>query len=244
MEATIDADRPVGDLVREHPKLARVFEAMRIHYCCEGDITLEAACASAGLDVSSVRERIGSVLERRDWPEEDLDPLAGEEWESLSELIDHVEAMHHESLREELTPLQVFISDLAADLGETHPELRDVEAVFSAFATEMREHMRVEESAVFPVVEALDAGESLTQLEAQQFRDSLEGLEDDHTAFVDTFDRIATLTNGFEVPDDAGDRYRTVLYRLKRLERDTCRHVHKENNLLFPQAEATLEPDW
>lgn len=242
MEATIDADRPVGTLVREYPDLAPVFEALGIHYCCEGDITLEAACESAGLDVSAVRERIQSVLERRDWPDEDLDPLTGEEWESLSELIAHIEAMHHDFIHEELSPLEAFIGDLAEDHGERHPELRDVEAVFASVATRMREHMAAEESELFPVVESLDAGESLTQLEAQQFRDTLESLEDDHSAIVADFDRIATLTNNYEVPEAAGEWYRTMLYRLKRLERDTCRHVHKENNLLFPEAEAKLEP--
>jgi regulator of cell morphogenesis and NO signaling len=37
-------------------------------------------------------------------------------------------------------------------------------------------------------------------------------------------------------PPDACNSYRALLDRLETLERDTHRHVHDENNVLFPRA--------
>jgi regulator of cell morphogenesis and NO signaling len=42
------------------------------------------------------------------------------------------------------------------------------------------------------------------------------------------------------VSDDACASYRAMLERLEELERDTYRHVHKGNNVLFSAAEDRL----
>ena len=48
--------------------------------------------------------------------------------------------------------------------------------------------------------------------------------------------RLRTLTPGYEAPADACNSYRAMLDRLRTLEIDTHRHVHEENNVLFPRA--------
>jgi regulator of cell morphogenesis and NO signaling len=47
---------------------------------------------------------------------------------------------------------------------------------------------------------------------------------------------LRTLTAGYEPPVDACNSYRAMLDRLQTLETDTHRHVHEENNVLFPRA--------
>jgi regulator of cell morphogenesis and NO signaling len=46
------------------------------------------------------------------------------------------------------------------------------------------------------------------------------------------------LTGGYTPPDDACTTYRALLDGLADLEADMHRHVHKENNILFPRAGA------
>ena len=48
--------------------------------------------------------------------------------------------------------------------------------------------------------------------------------------------RLRALTAGYEAPVDACNSYRAMLDRLRTLEIDTHRHVHEENNVLFPRA--------
>ena len=52
---------------------------------------------------------------------------------------------------------------------------------------------------------------------------------------------IRELTNAYTVPADGCTTYRVCLAELARFERDLHRHVHLENNVLFPKA---LEIEW
>ena len=47
---------------------------------------------------------------------------------------------------------------------------------------------------------------------------------------------LRALTGAYEPPVGACNSYRAMLDRLETLELDTHRHVHKENNILFPRA--------
>jgi regulator of cell morphogenesis and NO signaling len=53
---------------------------------------------------------------------------------------------------------------------------------------------------------------------------------------------IRELTNGYVVPEDGCTTYAVCMAELDRFERDLHRHVHLENNVLFPKAIA-LESD-
>ena len=45
---------------------------------------------------------------------------------------------------------------------------------------------------------------------------------------------LRRLTNGYQTPSDGCASYQALFDGLAGLEADTHRHVHKENNLLFP----------
>jgi regulator of cell morphogenesis and NO signaling len=47
---------------------------------------------------------------------------------------------------------------------------------------------------------------------------------------------LLALTGDFVVPEDGCASYRCLYNRLQRLEADTHRHIHPENNVLFPAA--------
>ncbi len=90
----IDPDRPLGALVRENPAFAHVFEAVGLDFCCGGDQMLRTACTEADLDLDAVREQLDEARRKRE--------ERGDEWESMTALIEHVVDSHHQYLREEL----------------------------------------------------------------------------------------------------------------------------------------------
>lgn len=228
----IDPDRTLASLVEETPAYARTFESLGLDYCCDGDRTLAAACSQAGLDVDDIRTRLSEAR--------DSDDVDDYDWEGIAELADHVISAHHDYLREELPALGSLVEKVNRVHGENHPELQDVEAEFRDLAAEMHDHIDEEEQELFPVVGRLDRGESLGDEEAARLREAVRTFEEDHAATADRLDRIAELTDGYAVPEDACPSYRSMLDRLERLERDTHMHVHKENNVLFPRAEEQL----
>lgn len=228
----LDPDRQLGSLVAEEPRYASVFESFGIDFCCGGDSTLAEACATEGIEIEAVREALQEV-ENTETEHDD--------WESPSELIDHIVEVHHDFLREELPELESLVETVARVHGDNHPELRTVAEIVPELADEMRTHITEEEEDGFPIIRKLDEGTGLSSDEVATLREEIEQFEDDHEATADRLDRIAELTNGYEVPDDACPSYRSMLARLEDLERNTHMHVHKENNVLFSEAESMLK---
>jgi len=232
MTKSIDPDRQLGALVRETPAFARVFESLGLDFCCGGDQTLRAACADADLNLDVVREQLTGARRQGD-------DKAGD-WESMAALIDHIIDSHHQFLRSELPALEELVAKVRNAHVDAHPELTEIEQEFDELAEEMRQHTMEEEQDVFPIIEKLDRGTELTDEERATLEETLADLEADHEATATHLERIAELSDGYSVPEDACPSYQNMLERLETIEQDTHMHVHKENNVLFSQVEAEL----
>jgi regulator of cell morphogenesis and NO signaling len=129
-EHAIEPERSLGELVRDYPEFARVFESLDIDFCCGGDQTLRAACRERSLDVDEVRRRLLDA--RRDGTDE------RDDWESMSALVDDIVTTHHQFLREELPALGELVEKVRNVHGDSHPELAEVEREFEELDDEIR----------------------------------------------------------------------------------------------------------
>lgn len=224
---TISAETQVAALVLEEPSRARVFERFGIDYCCGGKTPLETACAERGVDVGVVMAALAEPLSRG---AEDVD------WGSASvaTLVDHIVVHHHAYLRDELPPLVALVEKVARAHGGAHPELADVQETFTAVADELGDHMLKEERVLFPACVALEqsAGEPTLPSVGSPIAVMLHEHDEVGTGLA----RLRELTSGYEPPADACNSYRAMLDRLRTFELDMHRHVHEENNVLFPRA--------
>ena len=64
----------------------------------------------------------------------------------------------------------------------------------------------------------------------------IEMMMQEHKDEGDRFVKIAELTNNFTPPADACNTYKVTFQTLKEFEQDLHRHIHLENNILFPKA--------
>jgi len=60
----------------------------------------------------------------------------------------------------------------------------------------------------------------------------------EHDAAGEILRNIRKLSSGFLVPPDACTSFQTLYQALEALEHDLHQHIHLENNVLFPRAEA------
>ena len=227
-----DEQREVGQIVREQPSTATIFESFGIDYCCNGHRTLREAAIAEGVDPTTVIQELTSRTEEQETPQD---------WESLEGLIEHIESTHHDNLRTELPSLSKLVAKVRIVHADDQPELAAVHRTFNHLADEMMTHIREEEETVFPIIAKVDRGESLTEDEQRRLQEELRGLERDHEATAANLDRLDELTEGFAVPSGACTSYELMLDRLAALKGDTHQHVHKENNVLFRDVEALLE---
>jgi regulator of cell morphogenesis and NO signaling len=228
--STIAPEAHVAALVLEEPGRARVFERFGIDYCCGGKTPLETACADRGLDVGEV---IAALEEPHDGEADDVD------WTSVpvADLCEHIVDRHHAYLRDELPLLGQLVDKVARAHGGTHPELIDVRATFAALTGELEQHMVKEEQILFPACVALEEG-AAGGFPFGSVENPIAIMQHEHDEVAAGLARLRGLTNGFDPPVDACNSYRAMLDRLHVLETDTHRHVHEENNILFPRAVA------
>ena len=60
---------------------------------------------------------------------------------------------------------------------------------------------------------------------------------EEHDNEGERFRKIAALSNDYTPPSDACNTYRVAFSLLQEFEEDLHRHIHLENNILFPKAE-------
>lgn len=230
----VSLDTPVGRLVAERPGRARVFEQFGIDYCCGGKKPLGKACASLGLDPTVVLRELASA--------DDTGPREGEtDWTTatLTDLADHIEAVHHGYLREALPRLTALVEKVANVHGGTHPELPELRRVFRGFRAELEAHMIKEERVLFPMCRDLEAATVPPQWHCGTIRNPIRVLEHEHDDAGSALATMRALTHGFAPPPDACNTFRAMLHGLAELESDMHCHVHEENNILFPRASAS-----
>jgi regulator of cell morphogenesis and NO signaling len=61
-------------------------------------------------------------------------------------------------------------------------------------------------------------------------------MEHEHDSAGDIMARLRVLTEDFTPPTDACNTHRATYAKLEEFESDLHRHIHLENNLLFPMA--------
>ncbi|QDU89792.1 Iron-sulfur cluster repair protein YtfE [Pirellulimonas nuda] len=227
---TIDPQATVGELVRAVPGRARVFESLKIDYCCGGKVPLAEACAKMQVAPEAVLDALGQVDGAERTPLVDADCMG------LTELADHIEQTHHAYLREELPRLDFLTEKVSRVHGDKDPRLATVREAFLALKNELEPHMMKEEVILFPLIRELEASADQPQQHGCGVAGPIRQMEHEHDLAGDALAILREATDGFAPPEWACNTYRAMLDSLDQLEADMHQHIHKENNVLFPKA--------
>lgn len=222
----------IGSFVVERPSRSKVFERLGLDYCCGGHLSLEEACAKTGVDAASVLQALAEFDAAS--PKDEPAPWS----QDLAALADHIEATHHAYLHAELPRMLALVEKVARAHGETDPRLVELFGVFQRFQGEMELHMAKEEQILFPLVRRMTQGASAASFHCGSVRGPVSVMRHEHDEHAVNLGLLKELTDNFAVPEYACNTYRAMLDALQELEQDLHRHIHKENNILFPGAEA------
>ncbi len=228
---TLDPEQSVGDFVRQKPTRARVFESLKIDYCCGGKVSLKRACEKRGIEVEEVLQAITSID-----LQSNADTLVDVDAMNLTELADHIEATHHTYLREELPRLDFMTEKVSRVHGDKDQWLHQMREAFVALKAELEPHMIKEENVLFPIVRQLEASDVRHGFDCGSVANPIRQMEHEHDQAGNALVTLSESTDGYAPPEWACNTYRAMLDSLARLQRDMHQHIHKENNVLFPKA--------
>jgi regulator of cell morphogenesis and NO signaling len=129
---------------------------------------------------------------------------------------------------------------VAAKHGPAHPEFIQIERQLGQLADELTFHLNKEERILFPYIEALEANRNgdapAPQACFATVESPIQAMIAEHEAAGALLENMRASTGGFTPPADACPTLAGLLDGLDAFERDLHRHVHLENNLLFPLA--------
>jgi regulator of cell morphogenesis and NO signaling len=116
--------------------------------------------------------------------------------------------------------------------------LSRIAEAFEQLSDELRQHMMKEEHVLFPYIRELgDGGRSVMRPSPfGSVENPIRMMEREHHAAGEEMHLLRMLTNNYTPPDDACTTHRVCFAELAQFERDLHRHVHLENNVLFPKA--------
>ncbi len=231
----ITAESKVGEIVRYNFSTARVFESHQIDFCCGGNISLSEAAQNKGINAEKLLQEVSSHLGEKDEATLMIESL------SLTGLADYITRKHHSYVNETVPFLQQKLQKLCDVHGQNHPELFEVNESFNEAAGNLAAHMKKEELILFPYIRKMEQyiynGES-SPADVDKAAREISEMEQEHQAEGDRFMKISEITGNYKVPADGCSTYEVTYKTLQEFENDLHRHIHLENNILFPK---TLE---
>lgn len=236
----LDATKTVREVALAIPNATRVFEKIKIDYCCGGDRLLGDACARAGVQLTEVERLLKENVAALSSEPVDFQQL------SLAELIVHILEKHHAFTKSEMERLESLIAKVVAAHGERHPELLRVRDLLGQLFDDLRPHMFKEEQILFPYIVELE--QSVLQQRPEPFapfgsvNNPIRMMTMEHDAAGEVLRELREVTSDYSTPSDGCVSYQTLYQAIEAFEQDLHQHIHLENNILFPKAIA-LEQD-
>lgn len=218
----LTVDSPVGEIAATYAAATRVFAGHDIDFCCGGRQSLRDAADAQGLDADAILREIEDEIAN---PETDETAWVDA---PLGDLIDHLLAVYHRPLDQEMPRLEQMARKVLEVHGEKDPErFAELLAVYLRLKAELEQHMVKEEQILFPMIaaghgEMADGPITVMHLE--------------HDSAAAALRRLRELTDGYTAPPEACATWQALWHGLSDLEDSLHRHIHLENNILFPRA--------
>ena len=228
------SETKVRDIALSNPAARQVLEDAGLDYCCGGGKSLHEACLHADVPAEEILKRL------RENSKEISADEANWTLAPLGDLTRHIRERHHRYVRETIARVQTLLGKVKAKHGENHPEIADIQRLFTEVGREMIMHMQKEEQILFPYIDALEKADnahaSVEPPFFQTVRNPIQAMMKEHDAAGELVKQIRKASSDYTAPADACPSYKALYQDLREFEADLHQHVHLENNILFPRA--------
>lgn len=227
-------DTTIGEIVAEDYRASDIFRDFGIDFCCGGNISIADACKGNKDCEDKIMQQLIQLQQQPDNSTPNY-----QDWKP-GFLADYIQNTHHSFVRREIPVLLEYLEKIASVHGDNHPELHEVFKQFKASAAALSDHMLKEEAVVFPAIKAMEEArqkqESFSKRGYGTIYNPIHQMFQEHDTEGARFRKIAELTDNYTLPDDACNTYHVAMSKLEAFEKDLHKHIHLENNILFPGA--------
>ncbi len=228
------ASTSIGEIVSGDYRTAALFSALGIAYSWRGQETLAQACKRKRLNLEDVLDKLDNLIQSP--ADKDFDFSY---W-PLDLLADYIVRKYHRYFRSRVPVIKQVLHRIVFSSGKDHPMLSQVLGLFELASVDLDRHMRKEELILFPYIKKMVPDErGLVKFEGAHFdgvRASIMKLMKDHEVEGERIEQIKAITRDFHAPQHADDAYKVAMGLLRDFDHNLRKHLHLENNILFPKA--------
>ena len=160
---------------------------------------------------------------------------------SLIELLEYIE-QHHREIKDKLLKLQTLIEQAAELQKDQHSgTFGSLQKFYPVFKAKMENHFAKEEHILIPYIRQMDESNrnpgTKPEVHTSGIKNPISQLEYDHDQTENVmFDKLRTITNNYQLPQNAGNPFKALYDGLKDIETNISQHINLENKTLFPRA--------
>ena len=229
-------EQTLASIVTQRHQAVPVLEKYNLDFCCKGKRTLAEACTEKGLSIEEIMKELGSTGAEKN---------SGMPFSEMNaeQLIGYILIHHHFYLKQSMPAIADHLTKVAAKHGDKFPNMVEVLELFLHLKNEMTLHMQKEEVVLFPRIKEVESFYHFKQkknLDSSYIFGPVGVMESEHDEAGEITYKIRQLTSNYTIPEGACTTFTVVLNELKEFEEDLHRHVHLENNILFPLAEKMI----
>ncbi|MEP1095572.1 MAG: iron-sulfur cluster repair di-iron protein [Cyclobacteriaceae bacterium] len=227
-------NKTVAEIVSDNFRTAEVFKKYGIDFCCGGQVNVSEISHKRGVDISSLKSDLIEILE------DEVNIHDYNHW-TLDFLVDYVINVHHSYVHESIPLIKEYLQKVAKVHGHGHKEVLEIQTFFQMVAEELLLHMQKEEKILFPfikkITEAKKKGKTIEGSILSSIEGPIEMMELEHENAGNIFRTISSLSDKYTPPSDACSTYNVLYAKLQEFEADLHKHIHLENNIIFPKAQ-------
>jgi len=222
----------IADIVLNNINTSKVFKEFNIDYCIEGNKNFLTVCEHKNIDSKKIINKLVAA-------HKDVYYLQNYNSWKLDFLIEFLSEIHHNYKEENILILKQYSKKVADLYSKKYPELLEVNNLIQGVSEEILEHMKNEETILFPYLNELlklENASSTSKYNSSKKLKIIDSFEDEHYKIRKTFQKIATLTNYYILPENICNSFKLLYIKLKNFDDRLQEHIHIENNILFPKA--------
>lgn len=222
----------IADIVLNNINTSKVFKEFNIDYSIEGNKNFLTVCEHKNIDSKKIINKLVAA-------HKDVYYLQNYNSWKLDFLIEFLSEIHHNYKEENILILKQYSKKVADLYSKQYPELLEVNNLIQVVSEEILEHMKNEETILFPYLNELlklENASSTSKYNSSKKLKIIDSFEDEHYKIRKTFQKIATLTNYYILPENICNSFKLLYIKLKNFDDRLQEHIHIENNILFPKA--------
>jgi regulator of cell morphogenesis and NO signaling len=226
--------KTVIDFMVENIAAAEIFKKYGINYSNNSNcnISLENLCHRHHLEYEQIIAELNSL-------EGKVPYLKNYNAWNLDLLVNYIIEIDHPFKSDNILFIEKLASKILTIHGQQLPEVEKLVTMIHKIASEIKNHIIIEEKTIFPYILFLNSPEKFSEnaYEKKPFlKDVLRSIEKQHKTFCNLWREIKEHTNHYQLYADIDNNFRLLLYKLKQFEEKLHNHIHIENNILFPKA--------